>query len=74
MSPTEVSLQAAAGVVAEGDYDLEDDYYMATNDDPRRELAFSEPRLFFKCTETLIKWLEHQHKDGPFQARMGTIL
>ncbi|KQJ87782.2 hypothetical protein BRADI_4g13521v3 [Brachypodium distachyon] len=64
MSPTEVSLQAAAGVVAEGDYDLEDDYYMATNDDPRRELAFSEPRLFFKCTETLIKWLEHQHKDG----------
>lgn len=68
MSPTEVSLQAAAGVVAEGDYDLEDDYYRATNDDPRRELAFSEPRLFFKCTETLIKWLEHQHKDGPFQA------
>lgn len=62
------SFHAAAGVVAEGNHDLEEDYYRATSDDPRRERAFSEPRIFYKCTERLIHWLENQHKDGPFQA------
>ncbi|XP_003575847.1 disease resistance protein RPM1 [Brachypodium distachyon] len=69
MSPTEALFHAAsAGVVAEGEHDLEEDYYRATNDDPRRELAFSEPRLLEKCTEKLMHWLEHQHEDGQFQA------
>ncbi|XP_003575853.1 disease resistance protein RPM1 [Brachypodium distachyon] len=67
MSPTE-AFQAAAGVIAEGEHDLEEDYYRATNDDPRRELAFSKPRFGLKCTETLMNWLERQHEDGRFQA------
>ncbi|KAF7076830.1 hypothetical protein CFC21_081432 [Triticum aestivum] len=62
------SFQAAGGVVAEGDNDFEEDYYQAITDDPRRELAFSEPRIFEKCTEKLMLWLEHQHKEGPYQA------
>lgn len=62
------SFQADVGVVAEGDHDLEEDYYRATRDDPRRERAFSKPRIFLECTETLMKWLENQHKHGPFQA------
>uniref|UniRef100_M8CJY0 Disease resistance protein RPM1 n=1 Tax=Aegilops tauschii TaxID=37682 RepID=M8CJY0_AEGTA len=62
------SFQAAAGVVAEGDYDLEEDYYRAISDDPRRELAFSKPRIFYKCTEKLAYWLEHPYERGQFQA------
>ncbi|KAF6999577.1 hypothetical protein CFC21_015586 [Triticum aestivum] len=59
---------AAAGIVAEGDYDLEEDYYWATSDDPRREQAFSEPRIVFKCTKELMHWLKHQHMGDPFKA------
>ncbi|XP_048537450.1 disease resistance protein Pik-2-like [Triticum urartu] len=62
------SFQAAVGVAAEGDHDLEQDYYAAISDDPRRELAFSKPRIFYKCTEKLIHWLEHQQEHGQFQA------
>ncbi|VAH00970.1 unnamed protein product [Triticum turgidum subsp. durum] len=67
-SSSSTLFQATRAVVAEGDHDFEEDYYRMISDDPRREQAFSEPRISDKCTEKLVRWLEQQQEDGPFQA------
>ncbi|KAF6982035.1 hypothetical protein CFC21_000473 [Triticum aestivum] len=64
-SSSSTLFQATRAVVAEGDHDFEEDYYRMISDDPRREQAFSEPRISDKCTEKLVRWLEQQQEDGP---------